>query len=349
MADEPDPTVQEEEKPPEDETPQEDATPAEEATPETPVEEKEEKKPEAPVPPVPETPKQAPDGSWSVKVDGHDIPLTQDQARLFAQKGVAAEKRFYEAARMKRDAETFFNGLKTDQERALRDVFLAQSNGDKAQAEEKLYAFASRLIQKDNKRAHDLAVDLINKHIEESQIPPELREAKAKKIELDAREEAIKAREEEIQRAQIAALQATTEAKIGQELPQAIKKLGIPDTKENQEWVLREAIQAEDADEPITIEEAATRGQMKRLAAGMDLMSKTSPEEVEAKYPDLYKGIVDYYTKKIRSGGASTPKPSTRKDEGENGRSGQKPRTETWKEARARIMERAGQPTSDDY
>jgi hypothetical protein len=123
----------------------------------------------------------------------------------------------------------------------------------------------------------------------------------------------------------------------------------MPDKEEFREMVLEEALKQEKSGNPLPLDQVAAKIQLRRIAAGKDLISSMSPKDLKEQHPDLYAGIVKLYTEQIRSdNGASTPSASTprKRDDSSEGRSGQKPRTRA--EILAAIEARAG-ARKDDY
>lgn len=74
-----------------------------------------------------------------LKIDGNDLELSEPDVIAYASKGVAADKRFKEAADLRKDAETFLDLLKTDFTQLLDNPKLGLDEKQKRELIEKYY------------------------------------------------------------------------------------------------------------------------------------------------------------------------------------------------------------------
>jgi len=231
---------------------------------------------------------------YKLKVDGAEEEVDEDEVVRRAQMGTAAHQRFAEAARIRKDAEEILGYLRKDKRQALEQICIAEAGGDREKGKQLLRDMAERIVA-DN--------------LEEQALSPEEKSAREKKKELDAKEAALKRREEEWNQ-HLTDLQVTEiKEQMLKELPVAIQKAGLPDNQHTRRRILEWIKWAAEQDYDLPVEVAAKEVKKEKLSARKDAISDMKAEELETEYPDLHKAIIKRYTESIR--GTSTPPTST--------------------------------------
>ncbi len=269
----------------------------------------------------------------SLKVDGQVIEVTQEEAIRYAQMGLGSQKRFAEAARKEKDAQLLLDTLTKDPDfkkraQVLEQSFIAQA-GDQSRGK-RLY--------------HDFLATNLAAMLEENALSEDELASRERNRALEEKERRLHEKEQEFSK-QIEEQEVKRfREEIDRDLPQAAKRVGLPEDPATLQRILTQAIAYEDAGVEITLDQVAQEVKIQRELAGRDHVSKLSPEDFETKYPEAYKRVIDHYTKKVRANaqGASTQRASTPSRGESSGRSGQT-KPESRSEIEARIASRLSQ------
>jgi hypothetical protein len=183
----------------------------------------------------------------------------------------------------------------------------------------------------DSERAEEEVFQRVAKWVhgklEERMLPEDQRKVKVLQRELAKREALLEdhrrqAESEEAKVAQDAAL-----AEADKEISVAFEKSSLPSTPENARRMLKIWQEHEDAEQSVTLLEAAELVKTELEQDELALLSRLSPEDLETRAPDLLKKVQAHSLAKARrstqplamTGARSTSTPSTKSGAGRNG------------------------------
>lgn len=150
--------------------------------------------------------KKVDDDTYKIKVDGEEVELSRDEMIKYAQLGRAGQKRMAEAAQIKKEAAELIDLLRSDPEAILSDPAILGSRDE-------VVKFAQKILAQ---------------QLEEEQKSPEIREKEALQKEVEQLRKQMKEESERKQQEEYERLVAQEEAKLQNEINDAIESSGLP-------------------------------------------------------------------------------------------------------------------------
>lgn len=138
---------------------------------------------------------------WKVKVDGQELEVDEDELKRGYQKSKAAQKRFQEAAKLKKQADQIIQSLKSA---------------------------PAKVLEKLGVDVHKFAEDIILEEIELEKLTPEQKKIRELEIKLKEKEEAEKKEKEEREQAEYAKMKEQFETELEGQILDALQDGGLP-------------------------------------------------------------------------------------------------------------------------
>jgi hypothetical protein len=229
--------------------------------------------------------------SWTVKIDGKEREVDEEELLRGYQTAQSSTKRFSEAKKLHQEAQTFFKKFLEDPGTAMTDYVTNQTGGDRVKA----YTMV-----------RDKFLEFLAPELEESAIEDEKeKELFRQRREIEMQRKALQAEQAEaksrLERA--AEEEFISDVRVGVE--RQLKKLKLPD--EDTIWrsageYLDAAKTAGATNDELTemIPTVMKRIKEDRVQAAKNLAKTLSPEEIEALYPEQLKLLKKKRIEKVK-------------------------------------------------